>query len=168
MTYQPGYIDYVFQRLRASDIFEIEAAGNTVDEARQMAKMASDTYVVMYRGQPVFVGGVHYVHKHHGLIFGFGTDQTRKIIPAVTRYIKQTWLPWQWHLGLQRLEVRLPIVSRRSIEWLASIGFRHECNLPGYSPIGEPHVQLALTRPDNVSIPTTHAPGGDPHTGTSS
>lgn len=145
-------VDRVCDNLRDEDLFELSCTDNTPADAAQLAKNASDTYLVELDGAPVFVGGIHRVEQHLGFVFGFGTEKTTRIIPQTTRYIRGTWLPWAFQRGTRRLEVRVPMRSQNSIMWLESLGFKVECALPGYSVNNEPHFQLALTRGSYVPI----------------
>ncbi len=146
-----GDLFEVFSNLRKDDLFELSCLGSTPDEALRLALFASHSYVVRKAGEPVFVGGVHQIFPHCFVVFGFGTEETRKVLRVVTRYIRNHWLPDMFEKGAKRFEVRVPTRSP-SVRWLEAIGFRFETDLPGYAASDEPHQQLSITRTDHVLV----------------
>lgn len=153
-----GDLKQIMDNLRGDDLFELACMNHTPDDALRLTLHASHTYVVRKGERPVFVGGVHQVFPHCFLVFGFGTEETPHVIRPVTRYIRNHWLPTMFQEGATRFEVRVPACSP-SVRWLEALGFRKETVLAGYAANGEPHLQLAITRPFHVHISRTEAHG---------
>lgn len=136
---------HIMQHLREIDRKEFAAAGATLDDALFVAEQR-DALLFSLRGEPVFVWGA-YGEKGHVHLWGFGTDKTTRVIPAVTHFVKHWWLPNFFGKDEgRRIEVRVPLSSQHSISWLLKFGMTVESwNILGATVTGEPSVQLAYT-----------------------
>lgn len=136
----------ILDNLRPEDAFELSCSG--ADRAQQLAVVESSSldYVWYLGDTPVFTFGIIKV-GHVGHLWGFGTRDTRRVIPAATRWGLKHWLPdaFEKH-GIRRIEVRVPRKSRASIDWLTGLGMRMECGaIHDSAANGEIMVQLAYT-----------------------
>lgn len=147
-------LQYIFSAIRSEDQYEIAAVGLSIEEAMQgvlgLAMMGAEVWLLSWRvGDaicPVFVWGVNpHTRGTYGL-FGFGTNATKRAMPSITRWGMRTWLPdFLARTNARRIEVRVPVSSVHSINWLKRLGMIPECTLPKYSVVGEDFLQLALT-----------------------
>jgi len=158
-------VEYIQRHLRHEDLYEMHASGMTPDQLPFVVKCASvigEAWVLFWDGKPVFVWGVmSHVPGLYGL-FGFGTPDTKRAMPSITRWGMKTWLPdFLARSNARRIEVRVPASSVHSINWLKRLGMVPECTLPRYSVVGEDFLQLALT----VGQPHVHT-GTFRHQGT--
>lgn len=137
----------IFENLRPIDKFEFECAGLHWPYTEVVSMVTDkDAFVISYDLEPVFAfGAMRAGHTAH--LWGFGTERATRVIPAVTRLVKNWWLP---HLfendGVKRIEVRVPLKSQHSISWLRKFGMTVEAwDLQDNFVNGEPGVQLAYT-----------------------
>lgn len=142
-------VEAVINNLRATDKYEAEALGEDADQAiercRQIVGSTPVSYMVYLRGVPIFIWGVTAFNGHHVGLWGFGTEDTRQVIPAVTRYVRRQWLANMARAGVLRIEARLPTSCRGSLHWLKSCGMQEECQVEGVSATGVPFSQLSYT-----------------------
>jgi hypothetical protein len=136
---------HIMAGLRDIDRKEFAAAGATLEDALHVGTQ-KDALLFSLRGEPVFVWGA-YGTKGHVHLWGFGTDNTTRVIPAVTHFVKTWWLPNFFGKDEgRRIEVRVPLSSQHSISWLLKFGMTVESwNILGATVTGEPSVQLAYT-----------------------
>lgn len=143
----------VLSRLRPEDLYEFSAAGRTpqqIADVLEKLAIAGDAWVLLEEddryGIPVFCWGVFPVIPGVWQLWGFGTKQTRRAMPQITRWGMQTWLPnFIKQHNPRRIEVRVPVSSAHSIGWLRKLGMEIEARLPNYSIHGEDFFQLAIT-----------------------
>lgn len=141
---------YIFMQIRPEDQYEIAAVGLSLDDARvgvlSLALSGHEVWLLTWNQWPVFVWGVNPHHKGTYGLFGFGTKDTRRAMPSITRWGMGTWLPdFLARTEARRIEVRVPVSSVHSINWLMSLGLQPECTLANYSVVGEPFLQLAFS-----------------------
>lgn len=140
----------VLQRLRTSDEEEFELFGvgplNFVD-ALTNGRVLPHGFVASLDGLPVFAFGA--VEHTPGVcqLWGFGTDKTPRVLPAVTQFIFEKFGPELFRLGARRVQVLVPLKSKRSFQWLTEhLGMRVETIMPDYCTDGSPMAQLVYTR----------------------
>lgn len=143
-------LGYIGRNLRPEDLYEIAAVGLTSEEAMggclALARNGAGVWLLVWDGTPVFVWGVNQHHKGTYGLFGFGTNKTRRAMPAITDWGMGFWLhQFIGHTGARRIEVRVPVSSVHSINWLTALGMTIECTLPNYSVHGEDFFQLSFT-----------------------
>lgn len=142
-------VEAVITNLRPSDVREAEALGENAEQSvarcRQIVGSTPVSYMAYYDGAPVFIWGVTAFNGHHVGLWGFGTADTPKVIPSITRYVRRQWLTEMAQAGVRRIEARLPTACRDSLQWLKSCGMREECQTPGASANGEPMSQLSYS-----------------------
>lgn len=136
------------RNMRERDLHEYYAVGSDPDvDAWGMIKASPRAFIALKDTEPVFAFGYINSYPHVALVWGFGTDDANKAIPAITKYGREVFLPELFKGGITRLEVRVPSSCAKSAAWLMyNFGARCECsNLEGLSVTGEPMWQLALT-----------------------
>lgn len=149
----------VLQHLRPEDLYEFAAFGSTPEMAGQHVRALADlgdAWVLVDADagdEPVFVWGIAQTTPGIYSLWGFGTKRTRRAMPQITRWGMQQWLPVLPSRlpGIRRIEVRVPVSSVHSINWLRKLGMEIECTLPNYCVHGEDVFQLAVTFP-KVSV----------------
>lgn len=139
-------VECILDNIRAEDAFELGCSGATRDEQIAVVEASALDYVWYYKGEPAFAFGIIRA-GHVGHLWGFGTADTRKVIPAATKWGLTHWLPdaFDKH-GLRRIEVRVPTKSRASIDWLKKLGMTVESAcVRDCASNGEVMAQLAYT-----------------------
>jgi len=142
-------VAYIKNCLRPEELYELSAVGAKPDDMLSFVAMGAalgEVWLICWHGEPVFVWGVFSTVQGVYGLFGFGTKDTRRAMPAITRWGMNTWLPdFLARTNARRIEVRVPTSSVHSIRWLMKLGMRDECVLHNYSVVGEPFIQLAFT-----------------------
>lgn len=142
-------VDYLCRNLRPEDLYEFSAIGVVPDAApwivKQLASVQGDAWLIEFKGKPVFVWGVSQRHSGVYTLWGFGTKDVRRAMPAITRWGRDEWLPgFLAKENVRRIEVRIPISSIHSLKWLQALGMQIETVCPDYSVVGEAFYQLAF------------------------
>lgn len=151
-------ISFVLAHLRQEDQYEFAAVGGSIEQAGAMIPrliQLGDAWVHWDREtlEPVFMWGVAEAVPGVYQLWGFGTHRTRRAMPQITRWGLGEWLPSlpQRRPGIRRIEVRVPVSSVHSINWLQKLGMEIETRLPRYGVWGEDFFQLAMTFQKEVS-----------------
>lgn len=103
-------------------------------------------FVARIGDDPVAAIGVSRLAPWLGSAWAFGTDRTRRVIPALTRWGVAEWKNRLIADGFRRVEVRTIIDHDISHRWLESIGFEREGLCRGYGSNGEDFAQYAYVR----------------------
>ena len=147
--FSKAHIRQVIANVRPEDREELAEYGFKADELiNRLFEIVGSTpvsYMVFRKGEPVFMFGLTFQHRHAAMLWGFGTRDTPKVIPAVTRYVQRQWLQDVHTGGVRRIEARVPTTSTGSIRWLNSCGMRPECRLDGLTTGETPVIQLSYT-----------------------
>lgn len=142
-------IQYISDNLRPDDIYELHAVGwapSFLPKVIQWSASVGEAWMLHWCGKPVFIWGVTLRHPGCYGLWGFGTKDTKRAMPSITKWGMRTWLPdFLARTKARRIEVRVPVSSVHSINWLKRLGMIPECTLPRYSVVGEDFLQLALT-----------------------
>lgn len=141
-----GDISYVSQRMREADMREarcLDLDGRV--DCHAMVRIASDAFTAYYRGRPTFVFGTVEVLPGVRQLFGFGTDATLRVMPAVTWFTESYWLPELYNQRVRRIQAIVPTTNDASLKWLEGFGMFRECVMHDYAVNGTPMVQLAFT-----------------------
>lgn len=144
--------DDVLSDLRPEDLYEFSAMGSTPQLVSQHIRMLvelGEAWVLYWKDAPVFVWGIAQTTPGIFTLWGFGTKQTRRAMPHITRWGMSWWLPTLRDRipNIRRIEVRVPVSSVHSINWLRKLGMEIEARLPNYSVHGEDVFQLAMNFP---------------------
>jgi len=136
---------YLLANLRPEDVEELGHTGFDKRAIEAVCAASQSVHLATYRGSPAFVFGL-YRTNHVGHIWGFGTKDTKRVMPSITRFVHHDYFPYLFgQTGLKRIEVRVPITSMHSINWLLHLGARIECVTQDHLPSGVPAFQLAYT-----------------------
>lgn len=142
-------VAFIQRNLRPEDLYEISAVGWKADQVTDVVAMGvllGEVWLLNWNGAPVFIWGVNSAVAGIYGLWGFGTKETIRAMPAITRWGMKTWLPdFIARTNARRIEVRLPVSSVHSIKWLTRLGMIPETSLRNYSVIGEDFLQLAYT-----------------------
>ena len=138
----------VASNLRPEDEYEFAASGaHPLRDAPILWGSSPAPHAAFWRGEPVFLFGTLPATPTTGLLWGFGTRLTRRVMPQLTRYGRNVWVPYLFQdTPTNRIEVRVPLKSQPSIRWLTGFGMTKEADIAYGGPTGEPFVQLAYTR----------------------
>lgn len=143
----PLAVDFVTAHLRSSDQHEARCFGTDFrDATHRMVAHSPNTHTAYFDGAPAFVWGTIALTATCHQLFGFGTNDTRRVVPAITRFGKASWIPRLYHSGVRRVQVHVPQSCIESIRWLTTHGMRHECAMPDYSVNGDVIHQYAFSR----------------------
>lgn len=147
---QPSSEDFevIFSDIRPEDVKEMEAWGVAPPDLLRSLLVAplASANIVKLDGRPVFAWGLTLVRSGVYALWGFGTPETKKIIRPLTRYCKETWLPFIFGTGkVRRIEVFVPTTSEHSWMWLMWIGCRIETRMKYFGANGEDFFLLSYT-----------------------
>lgn len=162
--------EYIARNLRPADQFECAAVGCTQEQLIahvQPLAAHGEAYIAWFRGEPVWMWGVWQTVPGVFQLWGVGTEKTRRIMPALTRWGLGAWLPeFMVRANVRRIEVRVPYDSVHSVRWLMKLGMSIEATLPNYGVHGEDFFQLSITRLTNVQSEVAsadlHSPASAP------
>jgi hypothetical protein len=119
-------------------------------------------------GNPEFVFGTVFDSSmpHIAQIWGVGTRNAARVLPAVTRFIRTCMIPSLKALGLRRAEVRVMQENQLSIHWLTQrLGGTYETDLKNFGRNGETFVLISWIN-DDVFCETGPDPTAGPDTAT--
>ena len=144
---EPDDLEYVIRHMRELDKTEADCIGADVSgTARLLVGVATTVYTAYYKDLPTFIFGTVQILPGVEQLFGFGTNDTRRVMPAVTWFTDTYWLPEMFESGTRRIQVHIPSTHVASLKWLEDFGMLQECELRDYSINGVPMLQLAYTR----------------------
>lgn len=139
-------VAFVVARMRDIDRSEADAFGFVVEDvAPLVVQSASDVWTAVYRDRPAFIFGTVELLPGVRQLFGFGTDDTKRVMPAVTWFTENYWLDALFESGVRRIQAHVPTTHHASIEWLEGFGMYRECTMHDYAVNGTPMLQLAYT-----------------------
>ncbi len=152
-------VDYIAARLRHEDVKEAAAWGMTPADVFQVGIAHQHCWTAYLDTPesptglpitPLFVAGISGPLLGTAQLWGYGTTLANDYMRGITKYFLRTLIPYFFDkLKLNRLEVRVPVSSAKSLRWLVGLGFNVECTLHHYSSAThEPFIQLSYTRTD--------------------
>jgi hypothetical protein len=146
-------VEHIAHCMRQEDDHERVEAGVTEAQAAMLPGHSAESYIFYLDGAPVFVFGSIITGHHSRVIWGYGTWRTRRVIPFITRWVRDTWFPEQFNSGVRRVEVRIPQKSVHSILWLKKLGAVIEAvDMLGITQSGHPAVQMAYTTKEHKHV----------------
>lgn len=144
--------DYIAQHLRPVDRYEAAAFGQSPEtDVGAYVRASIVSCAFWLRDRPTFLLGAIEAVPGVFTIWGFGTDDTRRVMPLVTRVCRGYVVQELFHKHCaRRLCVQIPAVDmcRPNIRWLKRIGFRLESFHPYATIDDEPVATLAVTKAD--------------------
>jgi hypothetical protein len=146
-------VQHIAYCMRPEDEHERIEAGVTEGQAAQLPDHSVESYIFYLNSTPVFVFGSIVTGHHSRVIWGYGTWRTVRVIPSITRWVRDTWFPEQFDSGVRRVEVRVPQQSVHSILWLKKLGAVIEAvDMLGITQSGRPAVQMAYTTKEHNDV----------------
>jgi hypothetical protein len=149
----PLDVALVTANLREIDKYEavsvgIVKPGECAQDTLDVSTIAGCLY---YRDRPAFLFGAVETGPRIFSIWGYGTDDTWRVLPELTRVCKEVIGPelFDKH-GARRLFVQLPLVPfcDPNISWLQRVGFIPEGVAKFATAFDEPMLTLAFTKQD--------------------
>lgn len=140
-------IEYLLDHLRPEDVAELaQSSADRTTLPETCCEYSKHSWLYCFDGKPAFAFGLVVIGTT-GFIWGFGTSDTRRVMPAVTRFVRGVYFPFLFaDFGIRRIEVRVPITSLHSIDWLCQLGASVECWAIHDNTASDVHsVQLAYT-----------------------
>jgi hypothetical protein len=124
---------HVAQNLRQSDRDELAHTRNTNDAlalANDAYYPSLFSYVASYDGEPIFAFGA--VEAGPGLVqvWGFGSEDTPKIIRGVTKFVVRYIVPKLRAAGVTQAQCLIHEDNFLSRRWLEFMGFQSIATLP--------------------------------------
>ena len=142
----------VLNNLRDRDRRETELSDWTPAElADSINKSATKIVVACLGVRPVFAFGTYPLTRTSRQVWGFGTDETPRVMRAVSKYASRVLIPDERKGGVHRFELRLPSAHITNIHWLRMLGAKIEGTLYGFGPNGEQFTQLSMVFPPCVT-----------------
>ncbi len=147
-------VSYIASNMNADDWRECEAQ---MPEGMLRAAIAAMSlqvspyaWVALWRGQPVAAFGAAQapLRAWHWSAWMFGTDNSARAVPAITRHIKRVLIPALLDEGANRVEAISHVSHETAHGWLKSLGARQRCELPGYGRNNETYLLFEWTRND--------------------
>ena len=106
-------------------------------------------WVARWKGKPVAAWGVAHndmITPTVGSLWLFGTDDIRRVIPAVSRAMARDLPRMTEERGITRLEIRALATHDIAHRWLERLGARRVCTLTDWGSSGEEFVLYEWTR----------------------
>jgi hypothetical protein len=133
-------VDYIAERLRASDRQELEAmSGADLQLARRVMTFAAMAYVAFDQrsGTPISAWGLVPLWQGVGSAFAFGTDDWGKALLAMTKHVKRFMIPLVLDHGYHRIECRALAHRDDVASWVGIFGAEQEAVLRSSGRRGE-------------------------------
>lgn len=102
-------------------------------------------------GQPVGAFGVGRgspLQPHIRHAWAYGTGRFRRVVPAITRFVRSEWPDRLFIEGVTRLEARSISDHDVAHRWLAGLGAKREAEMRGYGVNGETFELWAFLKED--------------------
>lgn len=145
-------ITFVAAGMRAEDWREIHASCPFDDKAEAGAAcyLVSPEWcwTAWLRDEPVYAAG--FAPSYLPWLWSawaFGTDRSRRAIPAITRHLMGV-VPTMIDAGVHRVEARAVADYENANRWLAGLGAKLECELRAFGRNGETFNLWAWTKDD--------------------
>ena len=108
-------------------------------------------WVATYKGNPACAFGavmVSPLQPWRWSAWAFGTRKMRRTIPAVTRFMKETWFNDLFEAGAKRIEAHSAADHDLAHRWMAGLGAKRECICRAYGREGQDYEQWVLMKED--------------------
>ena len=146
-------VSFIGSYMRQQDKSEILGVLPEWMEAGQAAQMCLDVspdqfcWVATYKGQPACAFGAAPISPYQmwrWSAWSFGTNRMVRAIPAISRFMKETWFDQLFAAGVARLEVYSSAEHDVSHRWLKKLGLIKECTCRMYGREGDDYEQWVL------------------------
>lgn len=130
---------YVAQNMRADDaheIFCVKENQSRVDYAKELIDIEHQGFVAGLGNHPialfmcVLISSNIWPKNSTWNVGMFATDDWHKIAKPATRYVKQTFMPYMFELGLKRAECLSHQSHKTAHQWLKFLGFQQQKTIP--------------------------------------
>lgn len=146
-TRRPTAVHSILSNMAPYHQAEFRLLDMSRDDVWDRVRTAHEAYLVTYKGEAVVYWGTTAPAPHMRWVWSFGTPQTRRIVPALARWLQDRWFKRLFeNQGVTRIELRMADwhVDRK---WLRKVGFVEECLIPGMAAnTSDMFVQLAITK----------------------
>lgn len=126
-------VSYVLYHLNPADEEETACQIDPAlrrDHLGYMLLMSGDNFAVRIAGQPVAVFGTAPLNRATLSVWALGTDQMRRALPAIWRFLVEEHLPAKTSEGYRYMEARSIETHHAAHRWLRWLGA---------TVLGEPH-----------------------------
>lgn len=154
-------VSYIASNMNAADWLECEAQmpeGIGRAEVAALTLQASQAlaWVAKYKGQPVACFGAAQAPLRfwQWSAWMFGTDDSARAVPAITRHIKRVLIPALLEAGANRVEAISHVSHETAHRWLVSLGAVRRAELRGFGRNNETYLLFEWVR-DNVLLQAT-------------
>lgn len=139
---------YITANLRAVDKVEafcqLPDAATTIELAWWLIH-SGDAFIAYRKNEPVFLFGTSPQTASCYNVWGLGTDDTRKVIPEVTRYLMTTHIEKRIAEGARTMEARSLVSHTEAHGWMRMVGAEQHGEPFEYGKHGEQFVLYRFT-----------------------
>lgn len=144
-------LEYIALHLRECDAREVHGIRWDDDPmmlAMQSASLLADGHgrVVYYRGRPAAVIGVVELHPGVWQGWAYGTEDFARVVPRLTRLVRNELRAYVVNKGGHRLEVFSRFDHWAAHRWLERLGAVREGLMRGFGKDGADYVRFAWTK----------------------
>lgn len=137
-------LSYIIANLRKEDkeelygLFPVSLQNdlNTIAMLTADGCMNGIGYIAKLGDQPAGAFGVS-IQFHQGIAWAFGTNNFKKVVPAITRYCLSKVSHQIVDYGIMRIEARPLTKHMFARNWLLKFGFKEDCELKFYGSAGQ-------------------------------
>jgi len=117
-----SWITANMQRLDREEIFCQLNDGVTTAQLAEWLILGGDGFIAYLRDEPVMLFGTTPIAASCMSVWAMGTRQTPRVIPAVSRYLIETHIPWRLEQGFNSMEARSLVTHGAAHRWMESMG----------------------------------------------
>lgn len=119
-------LSYVMAYLRERDADEVysQLAEGTTGIELAYGLLQTDAYVALLDGQPVAGFGTAPLSAVARSVWALGTDRMRRVVPAITRFFQQQYVPALIADGNEIMEARSLVDHVEAHRWMRATGAR--------------------------------------------
>lgn len=154
-------MSYIASNMNAADWLECEAQmpegiGRAEIAFLSLQSSQALSWVAIYKGQPVACFGAAQAPLRYWQwsAWMFGTDDSPKAVPAITRHIRHVMIPALLEAGANRVEAISHVSHETAHRWLETLGAQRRCELRGYGRNNETYILFEWVR-DHVLLQAT-------------
>lgn len=146
-------VSYLLGNLRPADREELFCQfpdDAPLDAVAATCVRPAEAFVAYLRGAPVMAFGFTPQTLAGNVIsaWAFGTAKATRVIPAITRFVRDELAPFWIEAGVTRMEARSILGHSTAHRWMEATGAVRECDLPLWGKGGETFVLFAWRASD--------------------
>ena len=135
---------YVLGKLRQAEKDEFDALGASTDQIVGMTGNSPIRFAALLNNEPVFCFGASPTFSHVVHVWGYGTDKAVRVLPEMTRFIRNELIKNLSKAGITRAEVRVSEHNTDSINWFEKyLKATRECELKDMGRDGSRFIQYS-------------------------